>query len=248
MRDFGSTVLIATPSYALYMAEVAERMDALKDIRLRVGLFGAEASTEEMRAELERRYGILATENYGLTEVMGPGVSGECEYKCGMHINEDCFLAEIIDPDTGEVLPMGEQGELVLTTLAKEAQPALRYRTRDITRLIEEPCACGRTQLRMEKIKGRSDDMLIIRGVNVFPSQIESVLVGQPGIGPHYEIVVTASISPTICRSRWSWWMPRCLKIQRAGKGARPHSRAAENRAAIGCRGDAGVAQHPETV
>ena len=119
----------------------------------------------------------------GLTEVMGPGVSGECEYKCGMHINEDCFLAEIIDPDTGEVLPMGEQGELVLTTLAKEAQPALRYRTRDITRLIEEPCACGRTQLRMEKIKGRSDDMLIIRGVNVFPSQIESVLVGQPGIG-----------------------------------------------------------------
>lgn len=124
MRDFGSTVLIATPSYALYMAEVAERMDALKDIRLRVGLFGAEASTEEMRAELERRYGILATENYGLTEVMGPGVSGECEYKCGMHINEDCFLAEIIDPDTGEVLPMGEQGELVLTTLAKEAQPA----------------------------------------------------------------------------------------------------------------------------
>ena len=191
MRDFGSTVLIATPSYALYMAEVAERMDALKDIRLRVGLFGAEASTEEMRAELERRYGILATENYGLTEVMGPGVSGECEYKCGMHINEDCFLAEIIDPDTGEVLPMGEQGELVLTTLAKEAQPAIRYRTRDITRLIEEPCACGRTQLRMEKIKGRSDDMLIIRGVNVFPSQIESVLVGQPGIGPHYEIVVT---------------------------------------------------------
>ena len=158
MRDFGSTVLIATPSYALYMAEVAERMDALKDIRLRVGLFGAEASTEEMRAELERRYGILATENYGLTEVMGPGVSGECEYKCGMHINEDC---------------------------------SLRYRTRDITRLIEEPCACGRTQLRMEKIKGRSDDMLIIRGVNVFPSQIESVLVGQPGIGPHYEIVVT---------------------------------------------------------
>ena len=117
-----------------------------------MGLFGAEASTEEMRAELERRYGILATENYGLTEVMGPGVSGECEYKCGMHINEDCFLAEIIDPDTGEVLPMGEQGELVLTTLAKEAQPALRYRTRDITRLIEEPCACGRTQLRMEKI------------------------------------------------------------------------------------------------
>ena len=191
MRDFGSTVLIATPSYALYLAEVAQKMDALKDIRLRVGLFGAEASTEEMRAELERRFHITATENYGLTEVMGPGVSGECECKCGMHINEDCFLAEIIDPDTEEPLPMGEQGELVLTTLAKEGQPALRYRTRDITRLVDEPCACGRTQLRMEKIKGRSDDMLIIRGVNVFPSQIESAHVGQQGIGPHYEIVVT---------------------------------------------------------
>lgn len=191
MRDFGSTVLIATPSYALYMAEVAEKMDALKDIRLRVGLFGAEASTEEMRGELERRFHLLATENYGLTEVMGPGVSGECECKLGMHINEDCFLAEIIDPDTEEVLPLGEQGELVLTTLAKEGQPTLRYRTRDITRLIDEKCPCGRTQLRMEKIRGRSDDMLIIRGVNVFPSQIESVLVGQQGIGPHYEIVVT---------------------------------------------------------
>ncbi|MEG1890711.1 MAG: phenylacetate--CoA ligase [Clostridia bacterium] len=191
MRDFGSTLLVATPSYAMYLAEVAERMDALKDIKLRIGLFGAEGSTEEMRAELERRFHILATENYGLTEVMGPGVSGECECKCGMHLNEDCFLAEIIDPETGEPLPMGEQGELVLTTLAKEGQPALRYRTRDITRLIAEPCKCGRTSLRMEKIKGRSDDMLIIRGVNVFPSQIESVLIGQPGIGPHYEIVVT---------------------------------------------------------
>lgn len=191
MRDFGSTVLIATPSYALYLSEVAQKMDAMKDIKLRVGLFGAEASTEEMRTELEKRFHILATENYGLTEVMGPGVSGECAHKQGMHINEDCFLAEIIDPDTEEVLPLGEEGELVLTTLAKEAQPALRYRTRDITHLIEERCPCGRTSLRMAKIKGRSDDMLIIRGVNVFPSQIESVLVGQQGIGPHYEIVVT---------------------------------------------------------
>ncbi|MDD3335165.1 MAG: phenylacetate--CoA ligase [Eubacteriales bacterium] len=191
MRDFGSTVLIATPSYALYLCEMAQKMDALKDIKLRVGLFGAEASTEEMRTELENRFHILATENYGLTEVMGPGVSGECECKHGMHINEDCFLAEIIDPDTEEVLPMGAEGELVLTTLAKEAQPAIRYRTRDITRLIEERCPCGRTSLRMAKIKGRSDDMLIIRGVNVFPSQIESVLIGQQGIGPHYEIVVT---------------------------------------------------------
>ncbi len=191
MRDFGTTLLVATPSYAMYLSEVAARMDAIKDLKLRVGLFGAEGSTEEMRAELEKRFGILATENYGLTEVMGPGVSGECEFKTGMHINEDCFLAEIIDPDTGEVLPMGEQGELVITTLAKEAQPAIRYRTRDITRLIEEKCPCGRTSLRMQKIKGRSDDMLIIRGVNVFPSQIESVLVGQAGIGPHYEIIVT---------------------------------------------------------
>ena len=191
MRDFGTTVLIATPSYAMYLAEAAERMGVIQDLKLRVGLFGAEASTEEMRAELERRYGIIATENYGLTEVLGPGVAGECECKCGMHINEDHFFPEIIDPETEEVLPFGEQGELVITTLSKEGQPALRYRTRDITRLIKQPCACGRTLLRMEKIKGRSDDMLIIRGVNVFPSQIESVLVGQRGIGPHYEIVVS---------------------------------------------------------
>ncbi len=191
MRDFGATVLIATPSYALYLAETASKLGMLDEIKLKIGLFGSEASTEEMRAELERRFHVIATENYGLTELMGPGVSGECEHKTGMHINEDCFLAEIVDPDTGEVLPLGEQGELVLTTLAKEAQPVLRYRTRDITRLIEEPCVCGRTQMRMEKIKGRSDDMLIIRGVNVFPSQIESVLLGQQGIGPHYEIVVS---------------------------------------------------------
>lgn len=191
MRDFGATVLIATPSYALYMAEVAERMGALKDIHLRCGVFGSEASTEEMRRELERRWGCLATENYGLTEVMGPGVAGECEYKCGMHINEDHFLCEIINPETGEVLPVGEEGEMVITTLTKQGMPMLRYRTRDITRLIPERCACGRTTMRMEKIKGRSDDMLKIRGVNLFPSQIESVLVGMPGIGPHYEIVVS---------------------------------------------------------
>jgi len=191
MRDFGSTLLIATPSYAMYMAEVAEKMGAMKDIKLRIGLFGAEGSTEEMRSELEARWGIIATENYGLTELIGPGTSGECLYKCGMHINEDHFYPEIIDPETGEVLPAGAQGELVLTSLTKEAQPTLRYRTRDITRLIYEPCACGRTTVRMEKIKGRSDDMLIIRGVNVFPSQIESVLLHQPGIGPHYEILVT---------------------------------------------------------
>ena len=188
---FGATVLVATPSYAMYLAEAAEKAGAMQDIKLRVGLFGAEGSTEEMRAELERRWGIIATENYGLTEVMGPGVSGECEYKKGMHINEDHFLCEIIDPQTGEVLPDGAEGEMVITTLSKFAMPMIRYRTRDITRIITEPCECGRTTLRMEKCKGRSDDMLIIRGVNVFPSQIESALLGVSGIGPHYEIVVT---------------------------------------------------------
>ena len=191
MRDFGVTALVATPSYAMYMAEVAEKMDAMKDIKLRIGLFGSEASTEEMRHELEKRWGIDVTDNYGLTELIGPGISGECEYKCGMHINEDHFYAEIIDPETDEPLPMGEEGELVLTTLTKQGQPALRYRTRDITRLIDAPCACGRKRIRMEKIKGRSDDMMIIRGVNVFPSQIESVLVGMEDIGPNYEIIVT---------------------------------------------------------
>jgi len=190
MHDFGATVLIATPSYALYMAEVAEKMGLLKDIHIKYGVFGSEASTEEMRAELERRWGCIATENYGLTEVMGPGVAGECLHKCGMHINEDHFLCEIIDPVTGEVLPDGEQGELVITTLTKQGMPMIRYRTKDITRLITEKCACGRTSARIEKIKGRSDDMLKIRGVNLFPSQIESVLVGMEGIGPHYEITV----------------------------------------------------------
>lgn len=191
MVDFGATLLVATPSYALYMAEVAEKMGVMDKLKLRTGLFGAEASTEEMRKELEKRWHITATENYGLTELIGPGVAGECMCQKGMHINEDHFYPEIIDPDTGEVLPFGEEGELVLTTLTKEAQPTLRYRTRDITRLVLEPCECGRTLIRMEKVKGRSDDMLIIRGVNVFPSQIESALVGQKGIGPHYEIVAT---------------------------------------------------------
>ncbi len=191
MRDFGATILIATPSYAMYMAEVAEKMDAIKDIKLRVGLFGAEASTLAMRRELEKRWGILATENYGLTEIVGPGVSGECEEKCGMHINEDYFLCEVIDPDTGRALPPGEPGEMVITTLTKWAMPILRYRTRDITRLIQEKCACGRTTMRMEQCKGRTDDMLIIRGVNLFPSTIESVLVGSEGVSPNYEIHVS---------------------------------------------------------
>lgn len=191
MKDFGTTVLIATPSYAMYMAEVAEEMGVIDQLKLRVGLFGAEGSTEAMREELERRWKITATENYGLTEVLGPGVAGECMCKCGMHINEDYFYPEIINPDTGKVLSAGEEGELVLTTLSKEGQPTLRYRTRDITRLMYEPCDCGRTLVRMEKIKGRSDDMLIIRGVNVFPSQIETILLEEKSLGPHYEIIVT---------------------------------------------------------
>ncbi|SHE41128.1 phenylacetate-CoA ligase [Caldanaerobius fijiensis DSM 17918] len=191
MRDFGSTVLVSTPSYALYMAEVAEGMGVNpQELSLRLGLFGAEGSTEEMRAELEKRWGILATENYGLSEVMGPGVSGECIYKDGMHIAEDHFIVEVIDPESGEPLPYGQEGELVITPLTKEALPILRYRTRDITSINPEPCRCGRTLARMSKVKGRTDDMLIIRGVNVFPSQIEEVLLNIPEIGPHYQIIV----------------------------------------------------------
>jgi phenylacetate-CoA ligase len=192
MQDFKPTILVSTPSYALYMSEVAAEMGVKKgDLSLRIGLFGAEGHTEEMRKELEGRWGILATENYGLSEIMGPGFSGECCYKCGMHINEDHFIPEIINPDTGEVLPVGEKGELVITTITKEGIPLLRYRTKDITWLIDEPCACGRSTMRMAKVQGRSDDMLIIKGVNVFPSQVESVLLGIKEISPHYQLVVT---------------------------------------------------------
>lgn len=191
MKDFGSTLLVGTPSYALYLAETAERLGVGKDqLKLRLGMFGGEGITEAMRAEIESRLGISATQNYGLSEIVGPGVSGECEHKCGQHINEDCFYPEIINPQTGEVLPIGETGELVLTTINKEGLPMLRYRTKDITYLIEEKCACGRTTLRHASIQGRSDDMLIIRGVNVFPSQIEEVLLSVKEIGPHYEIIV----------------------------------------------------------
>ncbi len=191
MQDYGSTVLVSTPSYALYMSEVLQEQGVKKsDIKLRIGLFGAEGSTEEMRSELESRWGIIATENYGMSELIGPGVSGECIYKTGMHINEDFFIPEIIDPNTEEVLPWGEKGELVITTISKQGIPLLRYRTKDITYLISDRCKCGRTMLRMAKIQGRSDDMLIIRGVNVFPSQVESVLLGIPHISPHYQLEV----------------------------------------------------------
>lgn len=192
MKDMGSTALVSTPSYALYIAEMAEQAGVIpSDLSLKIGLFGAEPSTKNLRMEIESRFGLFATNNYGLSEVMGPGVSGECECRCGMHINEDHFLAEIIDPETLEPLPYGEKGELVLTTLTKEALPMLRYRTKDITRLIPEPCPCGRTHVRMDEITGRTDDMLIIRGVNVFPSQIESVLMEIDGVEPHYQLIVT---------------------------------------------------------
>lgn len=192
MQDFGTTLLVGTPSYALYIAEVAERMGVKPgDLKLRVGMFGGEGHTAEMNAQIERRLGILATENYGLSEIVGPGVSGECRYKTGHHINEDCFLLEVINPDTGEVLPLGAEGELVITTIQKYGIPLLRYRTKDITQLTDEPCACGRSSMRMAKIKGRTDDMLIIKGVNVYPSQVESVIVGMERISPNYQLVLT---------------------------------------------------------
>ena len=192
MCDFGATVLAATPSYALNLVEVAEQMGVdLANGPLRVGTFGAEPWSETMRAELDRRLGIRACDTYGLSEIMGPGVAMECTYRLGLHGWEDQFLFEVINPDTMEPVPMGEPGELVITTLTKQALPMIRYRTRDITRLVDEPCACGRTHVRIMRVTGRNDDMLIIRGVNLYPSQIESVLVGFPGIAPHYQLVIT---------------------------------------------------------
>ncbi len=190
MRDMGATVLISTPSYALYLSEAVREHGIKGELKLRVGLFGGEGHTSEMAAQIEENLGITATSNYGLCELTGPGVSGECLYREGMHIAEDHFYAEIIDPETGKVLPEGEMGELVVTPLSREALPLLRYRTKDITRLTYETCRCGRTHARMAPTLGRSDDMLIIRGVNVFPSQIESVLIRQEHIGPHYMLVV----------------------------------------------------------
>ncbi|MHB8171154.1 MAG: phenylacetate--CoA ligase family protein [Thermincolia bacterium] len=192
MQDFGTTVLVATPSYALYMAEAAEEMGIdTSTLNLRVGLFGAEPWTENMRQEIEQRWNIKATDNYGLSELMGPGVAGECLERKGLHIAEDHFLVEVIHPETGEPLDYGQEGELVFTTLTKEGFPVVRYRTRDISVLDPEPCACGRTTVRMGKVIGRTDDMLIIRGINVFPSQVESVLMEVQGVAPHYQLIVT---------------------------------------------------------
>lgn len=192
MKDFGPTILTATPSYTLHLAEVAEEMGvSFKDLKFKYGIFGAEPWSESMRQEIENKLKIIAVDIYGLSEVMGPGVAIEChEAKAGLHIYEDHFIAEIIDPKTGKALPYGETGELVFTSITKEAFPVIRYRTRDISALNPEPCICGRSHVRMKRVSGRTDDMLIIRGVNVFPSQIESVLMQIDEVEPHYQLVV----------------------------------------------------------
>jgi len=192
MEDFGSTVIACTPSYAAYLGEaIAKANIPLSKLKLKTGVFGAEPWTDELRTEIEQSLKIKAFDIYGLSEVIGPGVSMECEHSCGNHIFEDHFIPEIINPETLEVLPYGELGELVFTPVSKEAMPLLRYRTRDLTRLHAEKCACGRTLVRMEKCLGRSDDMLIIRGVNVFPSQIESILLEITETSPHYLLIVS---------------------------------------------------------
>ncbi len=191
MQDFKTTALVCTPSYALLMADIIERENIqINAMPLRYGLFGAEPWSEAMRNELQDKLNIVATDNYGLSEIMGPGVAGECKECNGLHINEDHFLAEVINQETLEPVQPGEVGELVITTLTKEAFPVIRYRTRDLTKLMPEPCPCGRTFQRMHRVFGRTDDMLIIKGVNVFPSQIESVLFDIEGTEPHYQIIV----------------------------------------------------------
>jgi phenylacetate-CoA ligase len=191
MVDFGSTILACTPSYALYLAEAIDEQKIDRgSIKLKAGIFGAEPWSENMRKDIEEKLGILAMDIYGLSEIIGPGVSMECKEKCGLHINEDHFVPEIINPDTEDVLGYGKKGELVFTTVTKKALPLIRYRTRDISRLAAGTCGCGRTSARMEKVTGRTDDMLIIRGVNVFPSQIESVLLEFGETAPHYQLIV----------------------------------------------------------
>ncbi len=191
MRDFGTNTLVATPSYALYLSELAKELEfPMSDYHLKLGLLGSEGCTVEMRDQIERNWGMFVTDNYGLSEIGGPGMSGECEHRCGLHINEDSFLCEIVDPETLEQKEEGDSGELLVTTLTKEGMPLLRYRTKDITRINYEPCKCGRTLARMDKTTGRTDDMIKIRGVNVFPSQVESALLGIDKIGPHYMLIV----------------------------------------------------------
>ena len=224
IHDFGATALCCTPSYALLVAETAKEMGGdIRTSKLRVGFFGAEPWTEQMRKEIEERLGIIAIDIYGLSEIIGPGVSSECTHRQGLHIFEDHFLPEVIDPATGKRLPYGERGELVFTTLTKEALPVIRYRTGDITRLTPSPCPCGRTSVRMEKISGRTDDMIIVRGVNVFPSQIETVLLQVEGVEPHYVIIVdrdrgmmdTLEIWVEVAESIFSDQLGRLADLQR---------------------------------
>lgn len=192
LKDFGVTTLACTPSYAMLIGETALEMGIdPRELPLRRGVFGAEPWSEHTRAQLEELLGIRAIDIYGLSEVLGPGVAAECEHQCGLHVNEDHFIIEIVDQETLRPVPDGERGEVVFTTLTKEGIPVIRYRTRDVSRIIPGQCACGRTSRRLERITGRSDDMLIIRGVNVYPSQIEQVLMGIPGIAPHYQVVLS---------------------------------------------------------
>jgi phenylacetate-CoA ligase len=192
LKDFGVTMLACTPSYALLLGETALEMGIdIRDLPLRAGIFGAEPWSESMRHQIEETLGITAIDIYGLSEVLGPGVAAECTHQCGLHVNEDHFIIEIVDPATLQPVPDGQQGEVVFTTLTKEGIPVIRYRTRDISRIIPGECECGRTFRRLERVTGRSDDMLIIRGVNVYPSQIEQVLVGIPGVAPHYQVVLS---------------------------------------------------------
>jgi phenylacetate-CoA ligase len=222
MQDFGSTVLVATPSYALHLAEAIARNRTPEAFKLRLGLFGAEACSEEMRRQIESRISMRATDNYGLTEVIGPGVSGECECRDGMHIAEDHFLVEVIDPATGTPLVEGETGELVFTSMTRECSPVLRYRTRDLCSVTTAPCACGRTLARMGKIVGRTDDMFIISGVNIFPSAIERVLFAIEGIEPHYQIVLerrgtldTFEVQVEVTESIFNGWMDDLRAFER---------------------------------
>jgi phenylacetate-CoA ligase len=223
MQDFGTTVLIATPSYALYIGEVVRDQGVdLGTLKLRLGLFGAEACSDEMRAQIEARLPIRATDNYGLTEVIGPGVAGECECRCGQHVNEDHFIVECLDPASGEPVGDGEVGELVFTSLTKEALPVLRYRTRDLCTVSTERCECGRTTARLGKFRGRTDDMFIISGVNVFPSTIESVLLQIEGIEPHYVIVLgrehgqdTFEVHVEVTEELFNGWMDDLRSFER---------------------------------
>ncbi len=195
MKELGTTVLCCTPSYAAFLGETARDMGILSQLKLKSGCFGGEPWSEKMRQKLEGLFGIDARDIYGLSEIAGPGVAFECVEKQGLHINEDHVIAEIIDPESGKSLPYGSSGELVMTTITKTGQPMLRYRTRDICKLDDKPCSCGRTTIRMSRLEGRTDDMLIIRGVNVFPGQIESVLAGVSGVAPHYLLVADREAS-----------------------------------------------------